>query len=322
MEGQNTILVAVDFSPCSAAALRQAIRVASWHNARLTALYVVEPPAALVPHMVMPGGAPVPIPSSDELVIDARKRWGPFIQRCGPSSGTKFVIEVGIPRERILEAVRRDKPLMVVVGAHSTSDRARGVGTTAAACSQRAAAPVLVVREEQSGPFKDVTACVDFSETSRLAVEQAVAIAAQDGATLRVLTVYGDPWHGLGAPDEIARNMPDFAEKYRAAIETRVREFCAPLAHELGAVKPVFHAVQARNHAEGITAFIERHGCDLAVLGTRAAWSMRDFFWGSTAERVVRECPCSVLTVKPAGFQQLAPYDRLADAKPAPAHVR
>ncbi|MBM4361664.1 MAG: universal stress protein, partial [Deltaproteobacteria bacterium] len=38
---------------------------------------------------------------------------------------------------------------------------------------------------------------------------------------------------------------------------------------------------------------------DLVVLGTRGRTNLRDLFLGSTAERVVRECPCSVLAVPP-----------------------
>ena len=78
----------------------------------------------------------------------------------------------------------------------------------------------------------------------------------------------------------------------------------APVIRDYGLPYAEFHALLASTHGEGIIAFVQRHGCDLAVLGTRATWNIRDFLWGSTAERVVRECPSSVLTLKPAGFGQ------------------
>jgi nucleotide-binding universal stress UspA family protein len=211
--------------------------------------------------------------------------------------------------------VRQEKPSLLVVGAHSTTDAARAIGTTAAACAQWAVAPVLVVREQQPGPFHAVVACVDFSDTSRLALEQAIAIAAEDGADLNILHVYSDPWRAAAMPDDVRRNMPDFADRYRQAVEAKLRKFCEPLKHELDAIKPVFHGLQSSNQAEGIIAFIERHGCDLAVLGTRGRWNMRDFFWGSTAERVVREAACSVLAVKPPSFAGSEVYQPLADSE-------
>ena len=40
-------------------------------------------------------------------------------------------------------------------------------------------------------------------------------------------------------------------------------------------------------YGHAIVAFVKGEGFDLAVLGTRAKWNLRDFFWGTTAERVV-----------------------------------
>ena len=43
MNRLNNILVAVDFSDCSKAALAQAVRIAGWNGAALHALHVIEP---------------------------------------------------------------------------------------------------------------------------------------------------------------------------------------------------------------------------------------------------------------------------------------
>jgi magnesium-transporting ATPase (P-type) len=56
---------------------------------------------------------------------------------------------------------------------------------------------------------------------------------------------------------------------------------------------------EAPVHKSGIAAYAKLHDADLIVLATKArpnlAWNLP----GSTAERLVRELPCSVLTVKP-----------------------
>jgi universal stress protein E len=315
MISNSSILVAIDFSPCSAAAVLKAQRVAAWKNASLTALHVVGVPEVFPWGPISPPEMALALPATSELIADARRQWPAFAKRYGLNAGTRFVVQAGNPRDRIHEAVRLEKPSLLVVGAHSTTDAARGIGTTAAACAQWAATPVLVVREQQSGPFRSVAACVDFSDASRSELEQAIAIAAQDSATLNILHVYPDPWHGAAVPDDIKRNMPDFADRYRRSVEARLRSFCEPLEHELGAIKPVFHGLQSPNHAKGIMAFVERHGCDLAVMGTRGKWTMRDFFWGSTAERVVREAACSVLAIKPPSFTGLQTHQPLAESE-------
>lgn len=310
----KTVLVAIDFSPCSATALRTAVRIAEWRKAPLTAIHVA--PAATV----SPADVDVPLnlaallPTDDRLVADARMALTAFLREHGAGAATRVVVESGNPRDRLLEWVRRERPDLLVVGAHSSTDASRGVGTTAAACAQRAATQVVVVRAGQAGPFRSVVACVDFGDTSRLALEHAISIAAEDASKLHILNIYSDPWHGLTAPDDIARNMPDFADQYRKAIEGKLRKFCEPLAHELNVLKPEYRAVQASSHAEGIISFVTRAGCDLAVLGTRGQFNLRDYFWGSTAERVVREAPCSVYAIKPPSFTGADAYRPLADA--------
>jgi nucleotide-binding universal stress UspA family protein len=47
-----------------------------------------------------------------------------------------------------------------------------------------------------------------------------------------------------------------------------------------------------------ILRFLEENKADLVVLGTHGLTGLAHFFLGSTAEKIVRRSPCSVLTVK------------------------
>lgn len=314
MDTIKNILVAVDFSPCSCDALRQAARIAAWNGASVTALYVVDMAAfCAIPDPLLTAG--VTVPPMEILTAAARERWSKFACDCPGRASVRFEVEVGSPRDRILEKTYHSKPDLLLIGAHSEADKGRVIGATASACVQRAAAKVIVVREGQAGKFKSVVVCVDFSDASRVALEQAVRIAAQDDAVLHVLHAYSDPWHGLDKPQEVQDVMPDFPERFERAVEDRLRAFCEPLAHEILALKAKFHARLSPNHGEAIIAFVKTVGCDLVVLGTRGKWSLRDFFWGSTAERVVRDCPCSVFAIKPPGYQQMEPYQPLRDTQ-------
>jgi nucleotide-binding universal stress UspA family protein len=314
MSPENRILAAIDLSPCSAAALRRAIQIAAWYQAPVMGLHVIPP---LTPPSRGPLGPLSPgfdLPSEDDLIQAAQRRWEQFSASIDGAASVDFAVEVGSPRDKILETVRRDKPRFLVVGAHGRCDGYLGVGPVASACAEWAATQVLIVRQRQAGPFRSIVACVDFSDTSRRALEAAMTIAAEESAALHILHAYVDPWHGLGPTDDIRRNMPDFAAHYSRAMEDRLREFCAPFATEFNSIKPAFHVVRAKSHGEAINAFIAERGCDLAVLGSRAKFNLRDYFWGSTAERVVRDASCSVLVVKPAGFAEREPYQRFEDS--------
>jgi len=300
MDRLKTILVAVDFSLCSSDAFRQAARLAAWNNAKLNALHVVNAPSTPLGRQAF---TPFALPTEDTLVHDAHRRWEDFAPGCEGKTAVKFTVAVGSPREEILRAIESIKPDLLVMGTNSVLDRNRGIGTTAAACVRKAKAKVLLVREEQTRPFTSVAACIDFSATSRLAVEQAIHVAAQDEAALHVMHVYDDPWHGMPRSDIVEANMPDFNTKMKEAVAQRLREFCQPLAHEMNALKAHFHGIQHDEHWEGygagLVGFIGSQGIDLAVLGVRSTWSARDLLWGSTAERVCRDAGCSILTVRP-----------------------
>ncbi|MBI3107868.1 MAG: universal stress protein [Candidatus Rokubacteria bacterium] len=56
-------------------------------------------------------------------------------------------------------------------------------------------------------------------------------------------------------------------------------------------------------HGRGITEFVEQVDGDLVVLGTRGRTNLRDILLGSTAERVVRDARCSILTVTPESVE-------------------
>lgn len=301
MDSLKRILVAVDFSACSSAALRQASRIAAWNRATLAALHVVPDPVyPLPPDLYFPLDAT----TTKALLQEARDRWATWSRENQGGASARFDAIIGIPRYEILQRVERDKPDLLVVGAHSELDTRRGIGSTASACVQRAGTRVLVVREDQVAPFRSVVACVDFTDLSREALDQAIRVAAQDDSALHILHVFEDPWRGLRLPDKVRNNLPDLAERYRGSVERHLRSFCEPQEHETGALRATFHAVQADSHGKGIVDFVRHQHCDLAVLGTRSKWNLRDLFWGPTAERVVREASCSVLTIKPAQRRQ------------------
>lgn len=299
MDRLKSVLVAVDFSPCSADALAQASRIAAWNKASLSALHVVALPAITpAPHPFLP----FDLPSEREYADLARKRWERFTadHKIG---AVPLSMAVGSARQEIIDRVKKDRPDLLVIGAHSERDAHKGIGATAGACVRKAETKVLLVTEGHTSPYKAITACVDFSDVSLRVVEHAIRVAAQDDAVLRIIHVYEDPFLGLPQPAVMATNMPDFDEKLRESVVSRMREFCSVFSHEINAIKPEFLAVRISqpwdSAGAGIVRFAQENSSDLVVLGTRSSWNVRDFLMGSTAERVVRDARCSLLAIKP-----------------------
>jgi nucleotide-binding universal stress UspA family protein len=59
-----------------------------------------------------------------------------------------------------------------------------------------------------------------------------------------------------------------------------------------------------------IVATAQSEGADLVVLGTHGRTGLAHILIGSVAERVVRKCPCAVLTVRAPGRKFKHPVDR------------
>ena len=147
---------------------------------------------------------------------------------------------------------------------------------------------------------------VDFSEPSRHALDQAVAIARWHGASVTVLHVVpplGALAPALGAPlyPPIA-DSPGTLDDVRSELEAFVRT-------EGGAGVPVDVVVVIGTPATTIADWSESSEADLIVLGTHGRSGVERLLLGSVTERVLRRASCPVLTVPP----------RLPDAVPSGA---
>jgi nucleotide-binding universal stress UspA family protein len=300
MSAYQRIVAAVDFSECSAAALEQAGRIASWGGkgggpgASIDAVFVIEP----IIYDVSAPALMVPVPTPADLSGDAEQRWRGFALQAHNREHMRLHTPVGQPVGEVAHLAGERKADLVVVGAHSSIDAARGVGSVASGIARAAPCPVLLTCERHRGPFRSVIAAVDFSPASRVAIEHAARFAAQDGARLTLLHVYRDPWATSKRQVEMAANLPDLREHYRQGVVARLQGFAAPLAHELGALKAHYETFEHENHARGIVAFARHNSADLVVLGARGHSRLRELIFGTTAERVVREAESSVLIVR------------------------
>lgn len=297
MDSKRPVVVAIDFSTCSGVALARAARAASWNNAPLIPVHVVNVPAL---RPIPPAMFPYELPTQAGLVASAREEWPAFARDALGDAFPALEVLEGNPRERLVDLVREHDASLLVIGA-SGRGRARGLGTVASGCVRRSTCPVLVVRESAPEQLATVAAFVDFSPASREALAQAVRFASQDDAEVHVVHAYDDPWHGMPMSGVVEANMPDFAEKMQTAVEQRLREFAQPLAHELAALKAQYHGFQHdakwEGYGRGLVGFVARYRVDLAVLGVRSRWNVRDALMGSTAERVFRDAGCSILAV-------------------------
>lgn len=292
----QSLIVGVDFSAGSTTALQQAIRIAQWNQSALHVKHVIA--SDVVAELETALG-----PSGEDFLAglreDAQRSWDHLVSEIPAARSLTLEIEIGHPIVGLLQAVVDHSADLLVLGVAGAGDEARGAGTITTACIRKARCPVLALRKGHTGSFRSVVACMDFSPTSRIALRQAVRVAAQDRAKLHVLHVIHGPWNRLHYRAPTPQATPEFEKQFCDALRRKMESEFASLGEETDSLRPEFHVFDHPNYGDGISSFVKLRDVDLVVLGTKGRTNLRHLLWGRTAERVVRDAPCSILVVKP-----------------------
>ncbi len=136
----------------------------------------------------------------------------------------------------------------------------------------------------------------DFSDGSRRALDDAIALARWHGAALTVLHAHPDV---PTRPHEDARDSEGH-ERFTRALDAFIepaREVGLPVRIELRAAPPV----------DAIVAEVQAGRADLVVMGTHGRSGFERLMLGSVTEKVLRKVSCPVLTVPPPHAVRNAP---------------
>lgn len=157
-------------------------------------------------------------------------------------------------------------------------------------------------------PIKTILVATDFSPAGKRAEERAALLAAEHDA--RLILIHSLPGHALQRLRErltqgYASSEAQLLEHYRSALQRLAEDLAGRWQIE---VTPMLTAGQA--HRE-ISRAAGGSGVDLVVVGAVGEHPAREFFLGSTAERVVRESPAAVLVVR---NEARKPYARVLAA--------
>jgi len=295
MDKISSIVVGIDFSASAKAALEQAVRIGARSAARVQVVHVID---TLVVVELQEALSPMVQGMQESLIDDAKEAWEKFAPDMPGKAGMDFRVAVNNQLAELLARVAEQKAELLILGVRGESGSS-GVGGLAADAVRRCPVMTMLVREGQAGPFTNIVVAVDFSATSRRAVEAGALIAAQDGGVLNIVHIFNAPWTRFHYRAPTAATSPEFQQQFRAGLLKRLEEFCVFKDPAVARVKPKFHMVEGTGHGAGITEFARKTNADLVVLGTRGRTNLRDVLIGSTAERVVRDAPCSILAVKP-----------------------
>ena len=300
-------LCPIDFSDHSRHALDHAVAIARWYDSTITLLHV----SAAIPVAAYAPGTPI-LPSAvltpadrDELRESMRRFAGDEGAGAGDVPVETEVIDGNTVTE-ILLAAERLKSDLLVMGTHGRSGFERLVlGSATEKVLRKATCPVLSVPRgiKDAVPatpvvFKDILCAIDFSDCSLKALDYAMSMAQEGDARLTVLHVV-EPmpeWPPRSAEVEvwsqrinayIAEVEEDRRKRLAAVVPESVRESCT-VETEMTTGTPY----------REILRVAQTRSSDLIVIGIHGRNAADMLFFGSTAQHVVRQAVCPVLTLR------------------------
>lgn len=226
-------------------------------------------------------------------------------------SGIQVFVKVlvGTPFMEVVRDVLQNKRDFVIMAAETSGILENHLfGSTAIHLMRKCPCPVCVVKPDQQKQFTTVLAAVDLDPNNALSeglnlkiMGLAASLARNEKCELHVV-------HAWQVIDEIAsigltELSPSGVEELAAEAKNKHSDLLNSLFEKcsLSGLNHQVHLI--KDLAEtAIIDIAKRIGADVLVMGTVCRTGMDGFFIGNTAENVLHDVGCSVLTVKPEGF--------------------
>lgn len=140
--------------------------------------------------------------------------------------------------------------------------------------------------------WSKILCAIDFSRSSRVAVEDAADLAKRVGATLTLIHVREPPL----PPDEVTFNAKDLAAADAREVQGKLDTWRAEAAQLAGGSVDAL-LVHGAAGLEVVEA-ARRGEYDVIVTGSHSRKGIRHALLGSVAERIVRDARCSVIVAR------------------------
>jgi nucleotide-binding universal stress UspA family protein len=271
------ILVPVDFGQASIRAFETAVMLSGYFLSEIILLHVIQADKVSeeTEKIIVKNIRLEMIKLQDDSVLENVK-------------SVETMIEKGIPIERITEVAENREINLIIMGEgnHSENEHFK-LGSTTERMMQKNGIPLMVVKNEPIKPVKKFLCPVDFSESSKRALTNAIFLSNRLDAKLTILNVF--------TPVEVFSywiNVDDKKEnqfqlkRQKAEFEDFMKNF-----H----INKQSHRVKIAQGEpeEEILKEIKNQGIDLLMMGTTGKTGLSKIFLGSVTEKVTREVPCN-----------------------------
>ncbi len=307
MRNFQNILLVIEPGIDNQSAIDRAFELATSNRAALSLIGVVEE-APLLVHKAPDLLATLVAERTQELQTVATQ-W---------SGDANVSVPVGRPFLEVIRHVIQNGHDLVIKSQASGHNRFHTLGSMDMHILRKCPCPVWVVRSEGGGSCRRILAAVDVENDgeeaaalARRVLEIATSLAKAEGSQLHVLHAWSLAYEEVlrsprsGMPQLEVDRMEAEEEQLRTKkLEALVGDILA--ADTSGPGKPDRNldlVVRKGNPNDVIPDLVRESGIELVVMGTVGRTGIPGFFIGNTAEEVLGEIDCSVLAIKPPGFE-------------------
>lgn len=290
---EGSVVVGVDGSPTSDAALRWAVTEAQRAQQRLHVVHAQE--SEVVLHDREQLGTKETAASGDQVLIaamDVVRAMAPEVQLT-LHSVTGFAPTTLIAASKLAQTV--------VVGSHGRSALPTALlGSVSHQVAIHSSCPVVVVRENgtQGVSGGDVVVGVDGSEASEPALAYAFAYASLTGSGLTAVhTWWWEPLEGVSLGEPWIGDWTQIAAQERSLVS----ELLAGRSQQYPDVRVTSHVVRG----DPVIELLGRSaGARLLVVGSRGRGGFIGLLLGSVSRRILKRATCPVAVVRSVGVDQ------------------
>jgi universal stress protein E len=223
---------------------------------------------------------------------------------------TTAVLEGRYSDEIIREALRGGHDLVIKVAKGRLSRRAGFFGTTALRLLRQCPTPVWIAKPESTGRVERIVAAVDArpdeeSDPEHIDLNHQILAWARAACTAEACDVHvAYAWSIYGESVLRSHMSEEDFQQMEAESLARHRGGLSKLLSGYGLKidSPNVHLLRGEAAAV-IPQLVRELNADLIVLGTVARSGVTGWLLGNTAESILEQVTCSVLALKPKGFQ-------------------
>jgi universal stress protein E len=278
------ILVPVDFGQASIKAFDTAVMLSGYFISEITLLHVIpaEKISKETEKIIM-----------KNIQLEMKKLLDDSVFENVKS--VEMLIEKGNPMEQITEVAQNKEMNLIIIGEGNHSDNEHfKLGSTTERMMQKNGIPLMVVKNEPGKPVNKILCPVDFSESSKRALANAIFLSNRLGAQLTILNVF--------TPVEVFSYWIDVDNKKENQIQLQQQKAEFNDFMKDFHINKDLHVVKIAQGEpeEEILKEIKNQGTDLLMMGTTGKTGLSKILLGSVTEKVTREVPCNFIVTNEA----------------------